>query len=408
MPTAPSPLSFAAPPGSPDADALRARLGRGDPRDWPWILEELRAIAATLAPSFRDVCSADDVLGELALRAHERWLEDWLAAPSVPLRLFLRDRLRDHLRELRRQRQRRASLLSGVLPGEATVETDAGHHGALFSSPPPRPDEALEAEQLRRDVARVSGAPSQILDLRAAGFDQHEIAAHTGISRPTVGRRLATIAAVMAALATTGALLGAHRWPERAELHVVPITALQAEPGAPPAPARTQPTPPEPRSTESASTESASTEPVASPSTREEIAAVLEEEGSEDTIPMRTLEPPAHVRRILGDEPTRAGTAIPGSTPGRTSLPARTSRWLAPLEECPREEGATASIELTPHRAPIVSVRGFDVACVHAVAVRDAAAWPPVAIERLHFVVVENRRVEARATAPLPRTAPVR
>ena len=215
-----------------DDTALRARLARRDPADWPSLLGELRRIASTTVGGFRDVCSEDDALGELALRTHERWLADWLGDPQAPpLRVFLRDRLRDHLRELRRRQGRRAALLRGAieeLDGPAVEHSEGPPARAIFASAPPRPDEVLAARELDRVAREAVSETAPLLALRAAGFDQREIAAHTGLSRPTVGRRLAAIAAVLAALTAAGGM-----WILLRPAQPRPVALLHAEPRSP-------------------------------------------------------------------------------------------------------------------------------------------------------------------------------
>lgn len=165
-------------------------------------MPSLRSLAHRIAPAFSDVVSADDVLGELALLAHERWLPEYVdrarrGEARVSVETFLRDRLRDHLRELRRRHQRRAALLAPLSEHE------------LFVAHPPRPDEVLEAAELERRAA--SGVTERtVLTMRAAGYDQSEIAAATKLSRPTVSRRLAAIAALMVGLGLL--LLAAAQW----------------------------------------------------------------------------------------------------------------------------------------------------------------------------------------------------
>ncbi len=226
-------VSLAAEPGTPEGDEVRARLSRRDPADWPWLLGELRIVAAALAPSYRDVSSTEDVLGELALLAHERWLADWASRPEkVSARLFLRDRLRDHLREMRRRQERRGILLSGAVASAAMVETDAGARSALFADPPPRPDESLELEQLRRAATTGVPAGAEVLGLREAGFEQQEIAARTGLSRPTVSRRLAAVAALVAAIGV--GLVGL-----AVRLREQPVVILPEPAGVPSAPTST-------------------------------------------------------------------------------------------------------------------------------------------------------------------------
>lgn len=199
-----------------------AALERGDAAAWSALMPSLRALARRVAPSFVDVVSEDDVLGELALLAHERWLPEYVdrarrGEARVSVETFLRDRLRDHLRELRRRHQRRAALLAPLVGDDR------------FVARPPRPDEVLEAADLERRAA-TGTTERTVLTMRAAGYDQAEIAAATKLSRPTVSRRLAAIAALLVGLGLL--LLAAAQWRAR---DPEPIAAEPQEPSTRPA-----------------------------------------------------------------------------------------------------------------------------------------------------------------------------
>ncbi|MCU0675407.1 MAG: hypothetical protein MUE69_21750 [Myxococcota bacterium] len=199
------PLDLRATPPSSAWHSTMAALERGDAAAWSALMPSLRALAHRIAPAFVDVVSEDDVLGELALLAHERWLPEYVdrarrGEARVSVETFLRDRLRDHLRELRRRHHRRAALLAPLVGDER------------FVARPPRPDELLEAADLERRAA--AGATERtVLTMRAAGYDQAEIAAATKLSRPTVSRRLAAIAALLVGLGLL--LLASARWRAR-------------------------------------------------------------------------------------------------------------------------------------------------------------------------------------------------
>jgi hypothetical protein len=176
----------------PDDDAFAeavARLRERDDASWRLRLGELAPIARGLAGAFADVTSPDDALGELALRAHERWIDDWLVRARggrarVSLVVFLRDRMRDHLREERRRRTRRMELLR-ALPVTA-----------LVPAPFDAPDDALAASELRAQWTDGSPALDTVVRLRELGCDQREIARRTGSSAATVSRRLAALVAL--------------------------------------------------------------------------------------------------------------------------------------------------------------------------------------------------------------------
>lgn len=216
------PLDLRASPPSPAWHATMTALERGDAAAWSALMPSLRALAHRIAPAFVDVLSEDDVLGELALLAHERWLPEYVdrarrGEARVSVETFLRDRLRDHLRELRRRHQRRAALLAPLLGDER------------FVARPPRPDELLEAADLERRAA-AGTTERTVLTMRAAGYDQAEIAAATKLSRPTVSRRLAAIAALLVGLGLL--LLAAAQWRAR---DPEPIAAEPREPSTRPA-----------------------------------------------------------------------------------------------------------------------------------------------------------------------------
>lgn len=62
-------------PGGSDAAQRFARdLSMLEESAWPELLEELGKIARALATRFDDVAAEQDILGELALHTHERWL----------------------------------------------------------------------------------------------------------------------------------------------------------------------------------------------------------------------------------------------------------------------------------------------------------------------------------------------
>lgn len=193
-------------PSSERARALAARLASLDEAGWAALLPTLRSIAARVASRFSDVASEEDVLGELALRSHERWLAEWAAAVAAgtmrrPLWVFLHDRLRDHVREARRTQRRRRALLG--LPADGpSVETgldDAPVARALFASAPPAPDDDLGADELRAVSTDRDPRARAMLALREAGYSQDEIAVMLATSRPTVTRSLAAVGAALAA-----------------------------------------------------------------------------------------------------------------------------------------------------------------------------------------------------------------
>lgn len=193
--------------------ALPRAVSEGVDPDVADLLPELRVVARELGASFRDVTTAEDVLGDLALAAHEHWIAEWSARSRRgeargPLLVFLRDRMRDRLREERRRRARRSELLAeaGLLPGGTEPGSPAVE--ALGTQRFPAPDALLAAAELRERAAQASPDARTIVELREAGLDQREIAQRTSTSRATISRRLAAIAALLAAMVVTLVALG--------------------------------------------------------------------------------------------------------------------------------------------------------------------------------------------------------
>lgn len=225
-------------PDTARARVLAEELDTLDASKWKRLLPILESISRRLAREAEGVACEEDVLGELALRSHERWIREWCLAvrehrASRSLWVFLHDRMRDHLREARRTQARRRALIgaSGALE----------RPDALFLSAPITPEEDVAADELR-DVA--SGRDPQvraILALREAGFSQDEISKMLSVSRPTITRRLAAVAVLMAAIAAV--LIAIAMWPEEeAPIAIEPVPQQPA--GIPMAPLREQPPPP--------------------------------------------------------------------------------------------------------------------------------------------------------------------
>lgn len=205
------------------------------PRElWERLVPELRAIAASLARAFHDVASAEDILGELALRTYDAWLSDWSKAvlegrEERSLLDFVRDRMRDYLREARRKRRRRAELLRRFAPMSGPpleLNPDSNEVGpAAMATGEPDPEQTLAAKELRDSLSRSDPELRALLVLRDAGFSHQEIAAILGKSRSTVTRRLQLVAwTATAALAT--ALLWTLAAPRPAETTEPPAQIL--------------------------------------------------------------------------------------------------------------------------------------------------------------------------------------
>ena len=193
-------------PGAPEAAGLEGWLEGLEERGWRELLVELRDIAAGLSPRYRDVVDPEDVIGELAVLACDRWLPAYLAelragSAKASLRAYLKMRLAGHLAEMRRKGKRRAQLLSehvGPRPilGEAD-EIEVANAVLVGGASDPHGDAVVE------EIVRKAGKdPSlrAVLALRFAGFSQDEIAQRLEVSRPTVSRRLAAIATAITVL----------------------------------------------------------------------------------------------------------------------------------------------------------------------------------------------------------------
>jgi cell division protein FtsN len=441
----PPPHSLADEPDTVTGTEVRARLARRDPSDWPWILGELRGIANGLAPAFRDLCGADDVLGELALRAHERWIEDWLASGGkVSARVFLRDRLRDHLRELRRQKERRGALLRGAVPSGALVETESGTHEALLVSAPARPDESLEAAQLQRQISVATGAQSQLLELRAAGFEQHEIAARTGLSRPTVGRRLAAIATVLTALVSAGALVLAHgtaetelirdagsdgaRRPRSLQGGAPPAAPAEeaASPLAAPDPTRTVAAPDDADESAVDADESAvdadesavdadESAVDADESADDADESAVDDEARSSDEPEDDVEAwdegpnrPLKLPPVFAERPTPRAY-LPSDEASTPAFHAeRVERLRVALGRCRREPGARVRLELIPMQEESLGVSGIERACVVQAVRVELRRGRPHAFQSYRYRVDEDRGVHFEARGSTPITAAIR
>lgn len=279
-------------PGGSDAAQRFARdLGMLEESAWPELLEELEKIARALATRFDDVAAEQDILGELALHTHERWLAQWAEGVRAggerrSLALFLRDRLRDHLREERRKTERRRTLLAARF----------GPSRALFATTPVAPEDMLAAEEVRRQL------DSDVLDLKAAGYTGREIARRLGSSQATVSRRLAALGAAL--LAALAALLFWLTRPEPLAPIVEPVTGESLPLHAPagdgdeeaPAPtieaAESGEEAPEEDETSAPPTDGAEPAPEDSPSEESASEESAAEAATEVTAPEATAPPP--------------------------------------------------------------------------------------------------------------------
>lgn len=182
-------------PGTPGSGTLREWLDDLDDDRWAELLPLLESIADEVPSS--GVLDRDDRLGELVVLAHERWIPKYreaIAAGEVKasLRSFLKLRLRRHVAELRRRAQRRQALLQARGPEVL---------GRSEEAVTPYDDAVAE------ELVRKAGGDEQlraVLALRMAGFNQREIASMLEVSRPTVTRRVALLATIVAGLVVIG------------------------------------------------------------------------------------------------------------------------------------------------------------------------------------------------------------
>lgn len=186
-------------PFSDASDWLVAWSREMDDASWRALLGELERIAAAIAPGYRDVADADDVLGELVMLSCDRWLPRYLAELTegkarTSLRSYLMLRLKAHLAEERRKRARRERLLRAAVPPKLE-RGEAPEHAASDDDP--------HGDLVARELMRLGGADEElreILRLRIAGFSQEEIAERMRLSRPTVSRRIGAIGAILTAM----------------------------------------------------------------------------------------------------------------------------------------------------------------------------------------------------------------
>ncbi|MEZ4335817.1 MAG: helix-turn-helix domain-containing protein [Sandaracinaceae bacterium] len=228
---------------------------------------ELIPILAEIAREVRggDIADPDDVLGELAVAAYERWIPAYrreLATQTADasLHAYLRRRLQGRVAEMRRKAARRRELLAARGPRAEAL---------LIQSTPSPFEEAWTGEV----VAKATDDPGlrAVMALRLAGFTQPEIARALGVSRPTITRRVKVLAALVAALVGVGLVLGLWtRSGEPAQTRIVseelpdapvprtagggdapPVDDVPTERGAPeaPPPAPREAPPPSPRPT---------------------------------------------------------------------------------------------------------------------------------------------------------------
>jgi len=222
-------------PGSAASRWLARWSEHMDDGRWRALMRELEDISRAVAPAYRDVAEADDVLGDLVLLSCERWLPRYLAELSegrarASLRSYLLLRIKGHLAEERRKRRRRRRLLQEALPPRLGATGDVDHCPGDAD-----PQGEVEARELL-DRAASDPELAEILRLRMQGFSHAEIAARTRLSRPTVTRRLTAIGALLVALGVVALLL----LPRAAE---PPQLAAPEAPVEAPGDARDQPAP---------------------------------------------------------------------------------------------------------------------------------------------------------------------
>lgn len=190
-------------PGSDESRELGEWLRDLDDDKWRVLLPEISEIAREAARKAVGVLEPDDVRGELAVLAFERWLpryRDELAKGTAPssLRAFLKLRIDRHVAELRRKQRRRRQLLASAMPVAQAPEAEpilVGRTGEPYT-------DAVASELMRK--AGSDKTLRAVLALKYAGFTQDEIASYLEVSRPTVTRRVATLAAALTVLVAIG------------------------------------------------------------------------------------------------------------------------------------------------------------------------------------------------------------
>jgi DNA-binding CsgD family transcriptional regulator len=304
------------------------------------------------------------------------------------------------------------------------VETESGTHEALLVSAPARPDESLEAAQLQRQISVATGAQSQILELRAAGFEQHEIAARTGLSRPTVGRRLAAIATVLTALVSAGALVLAHGTAETELIRDAGSDGARRprslQGGAPPvAPAEEAASPlaaPDPTRTVAAPADADESAVDADESAVDaDESAVDADESAVDDEPEDDVEAwdegpnrPLKLPPVFAERPT-ARAYLPSDEASTPAFHAeRVERLRVALGRCRREPGARVRLELIPMQEESLGVSGIERACVVQAVRVELRRGRPHAFQSYRYRVDEDRGVHFEARGSTPITAAIR
>lgn len=232
-------------PGTETSRELLDWLGELDDDKWRVLLPEIREIAKEAAPRAAGVMEPDDVLGDLAVLAFERWIpryRDELGKGTAPssLRAYLKLRIDRHVSELRRKQRRRRQLLANAMPVAEVPEAQpilVGRTGEPFT-------DAVASELMRK--AGNDKTLRAVLALKYAGFSQDEIAGYLDMSRPTVSRRVATIAAALTVLVAIGLTAWWFTRPEDAPIVTPDGEVLAARPDQGAMPVVEPPLPPPP------------------------------------------------------------------------------------------------------------------------------------------------------------------
>jgi len=343
-------------PGSPGSGTLREWLDALDDERWAELLPVLESIADEVPSA--GVLDGDDRLGELVVLAHERWIPKYRealaqGAAKASLRSFLKLRLRRHVAELRRKALRRRELLRERGPDVL---------GRSEEAVTPY-DDAVAEELLRK-----AGGDEQlraVLALRVAGFNQREIASMLDVSRPTVTRRVAVLATILAGLLVVGlAFAWWSRTPEGVETPTIaPDVPL------PPRPAGSErvPEPMRPAAPEAE-------EPEATPEPEERIEA--------EEIDEERIEPNPRVDA----EPARPrARRAPPATEGEPNEPrGRADRWWSTPGRASTDDAPSPFVrpEETPEgRARECSMRGDNQCVIDSL--ENGRARTPVALAML-------------------------
>lgn len=181
---------------SPEIDILLARFRQGDRQALDRLLAEHRPylrgiVELRLDPKLRSRVDASDVVQEAQLEAIRR-VEDYLARPALPFRLWLRQIACDRLIMAHRQHvgaDKRALTRESPLPDESSAGLG---HLALAGGPTPSQQLARHelAGRVRQALAALEDDDREVLLLRNyEGLTNQEAAQVLGIDPAAASKR---------------------------------------------------------------------------------------------------------------------------------------------------------------------------------------------------------------------------